>query len=106
VFREFELHVAEPEDIIKRWGEEHPDYIKNTREIADRCHVELELGKILIPKFPVPKGEDEKSYLHKLVWRGLAWRYGGKSEADVASLSEAAAKKTLTKEIIEILTAC
>src|SRR6185369_865056 len=92
---EFELHVTDPNEIIKRWGAEHPDFIKNTRAIADRCNVTIELGKILIPKFPVPKGEDEKSYLHKLTYRGLAWRYGGKGEEEAKDLSVEAAKKTL-----------
>ncbi len=97
----FELHVTDPAEIIKRWGADHPDYIRNTRAIADRCNVTIELGKILIPKFPVPKGENEKSYLHKLVYQGLAWRYGGISaeERDVIGLDEA--KKKLAPEILE-----
>jgi DNA polymerase-3 subunit alpha len=99
--KDFELHVAEPAEIIKRWGAENPDLILNTKKIADRCQVTIELGKILIPTFPTPKGEDEKSFLEKLVWRGLAWRYGGQSRAEAAKLSVAAAKKTLTPDIIE-----
>ena len=99
--KNFELHVTDPGEVIERWGKDHPDFIANTRKIADRCNVTLELGKILIPKFPVPKGEDEKSFLHKLVWRGLAWRYGGISLSDSESLTVADARKTLTPEIIE-----
>jgi len=98
---EFELHVTDPQEIIKRWGKDHPDFIKNTRAIADRCDVTIELGKILIPKFPVPKGEDEKSYLHKLTYRGLAWRYGGKTEEESKELSIDVAKKTLPPEVLE-----
>lgn len=59
--KEFELHVTEPEEIIKRWGADHPDVITNTRDIADRCDVELKLGEYLIPKFSVPDGESEKA---------------------------------------------
>jgi DNA polymerase-3 subunit alpha len=99
--KDIELHVTEPKEVIERWGEDHPEAIKNTRAIADRCNLDIELGKILIPKFPVPKGEDEKSYLHKLVWQGLAWRYGGASDDKAAKLSVAAAKKLLSKETIE-----
>jgi DNA polymerase III subunit alpha len=76
--RNFELHVNDPKEIIARWGKQHPEVITNTSVIARRCKVELDLGKILIPNFPVPNGETEKSYLHKLVYRGLAWRYGGR----------------------------
>lgn len=82
----FELHVTEPAEIIKRWGGDHPDFITNTRAIAERCNVEIELGKILIPLFPVPSGETEKTYLDKLVFRGLAGRYLGLSVAAAESL--------------------
>jgi DNA polymerase-3 subunit alpha len=96
----FELHVTDPTEIIARWGDEYPDFIRNTRAIADRCQVEIELGKILIPEFPVPEGEDEKSYLHKLVWRGLAWRYGTATEASAANLTEVEARKIVPPDTI------
>ncbi|HEV2403130.1 MAG TPA: DNA polymerase III subunit alpha [Candidatus Saccharimonadales bacterium] len=99
--QELELHVTHPLEVIKRWGKDHPEFISNTRVIADRCNVTIELGKILIPKFPVPEGEDEKSYLEKLVWRGLAWRYGKVAIEQSEKLSIAAARKKLSKEIIE-----
>ncbi|HEX4662326.1 MAG TPA: DNA polymerase III subunit alpha, partial [Candidatus Saccharimonadales bacterium] len=99
--KEFELHVTDPNELISRWGADHPEAISNTKAIADRCNVELELGKILIPKFPVPEGENEKTYLHKLVWRGLAWRYGGMKEDAVSELTEAAARKVIQQDIIE-----
>ena len=98
---DFELHVTDPNEIIKRWGAEHPDYISNTRAIADRCDVTIELGKILIPKFPVPDGETEKSFLDKLVYKGLAWRYGGVSELEASKLSVEAANKLLPQVVQE-----
>jgi DNA polymerase-3 subunit alpha len=97
----FELHVTDPNDIIKRWSTFCPEAITNTRAIADRCDVNIELGKILIPKFPVPKGEDEKSYLHKLVYQGLAWRYGGVAETASKSISIDDAIKTLPKDVAD-----
>lgn len=96
-----ELHVTDPLELISRWGGEHPEVISNTKAIADRCSIELELGKILIPKFPVPDKETEKTYLEKLVFRGLAHRYGNKTEEEAAKLTVAEAKKTLSKENLE-----
>jgi DNA polymerase-3 subunit alpha len=75
--------------------------ILNTREIANRCELEIELGKILIPKFPTPKGESERSLLEKQVWRGLAWRYGGAARTRADGLSVADAKKQLSDAVIE-----
>jgi len=96
----FELHVTDPNGIIERW-KDHPEVIKNTSKIAERCQVNIELGKILIPQFPVPKGETEKSYLDTLVFRGLAWRYGNVEEEKSHTLTIAAAKKKLPKEVLE-----
>lgn len=97
--KDFELHVTDPNEIIERWGTEYPDFIRNTKAIADRCNVTIELGKILIPKFPVPEGEDEQSYLHKLVYQGLAWRYGGVDEDASHDLTITAAKKLLPQNV-------
>ena len=56
--KDFELHLTDPRDIIDHWGEEFPEVIRNTKKIADRCDVEIELGRILIPKYPLPDGEN------------------------------------------------
>ena len=59
--KEFELHVTKPEEIIGRWEKDFPEAVRTTREIAERCEVELELGKILIPKFETPKNQSEEA---------------------------------------------
>lgn len=99
--KDYPLHVTEPAEIIERWGKDHPEVITNTKAIADRCNVSIELGKILIPKFPVPDEETEKTYLDKLVYQGLAWRYGGKTEEEAAKLSVEDCAKTLPDNIAE-----
>lgn len=99
--KEFDLHVTDPSEIIKRWGSEHSDSIKNTKKIADRCEVKLELGNILLPKFPVPKGETEKSYLEKQVYAGLVVRYAGKSLVTALKLSRKEQKKILPSPVLK-----
>ena len=85
--KDFELHLTDPRDIIDHWGDEFPEVITNTKAIADRCNVEIELGRILIPKYPLPDGESEHSYLHKLVYQGLARRYNDKTADEVESMT-------------------
>lgn len=97
--RDYPLHVSLPEEIIGRWGITNPELILNTKVIADRVNFDFELGKILIPKFEVPDGQSEKSYLVLLAWRGLAWRYGKQERTN--ELSVQAAKKTLPPDIIQ-----
>lgn len=73
--KDFELHVTDPKDIIERWKDTNPEAVANTRKIAERCSLDIELGKILIPKYPTPNGESEKEYLDQLVYQGMAVRY-------------------------------
>ncbi len=99
--KNYPLHVEDPAEIIKRWGKDHPEVILNTREIADRCNLEIELGRILIPEFSVPEGETEKTYLDKLVHRGLAWRYGGISETKADDMTTEEARKHVPPEVLK-----
>jgi DNA-directed DNA polymerase III PolC len=54
---------------------DHPEWLQATVEIADRCNLELELGKLIFPEFPVPDGESAFSYLWKLSFDGARKRY-------------------------------
>ncbi len=97
---EMPLFLTDPAEITSRWSNE-PELLANTVKIAERCQWELELGKILIPRFEVPTGETEKDYLHKLTWQGLMWRYGNIAKEDMALQTEEKARKALKKDIIE-----
>jgi DNA polymerase-3 subunit alpha len=99
--KDFELNVTDPLEVIDRWGDDYPELISNTKKIADRCSVEIKLGDILIPKFDVPEGKTEKSYLIENVYRGLAYRYGGKTESESSKLTVEQAQKTLPKAASE-----
>lgn len=53
-----------------------PEAIENTWKIAEMCNVELELGKIHLPSFHLPPGEENtNSYLKKLVFCGADDRF-------------------------------
>jgi DNA polymerase III subunit alpha len=53
----------------------HDDALRRTLEIAERCNVEIELGRILLPKFPLPEGRDAFDYLVELCEKGLQKRH-------------------------------
>jgi DNA polymerase-3 subunit alpha len=97
--KDFHLHVTDPKDLIGRWGADQPELLTNTKAIADRCNVEIELGGILIPEFPVPEDETEKSFLDKLVYRGLAVRYNGKSVDEAAVMNIDEIREILTDDV-------
>jgi DNA polymerase-3 subunit alpha len=48
-----------------------PEGIKNTLEIAEKCNLEIELGKLKLPKYPLPEEETEIGYLRKLAEKGI-----------------------------------
>ncbi len=54
----------------------HEDAMRRSLEVAERCNVELELGRIRLPQFPVPDGRDAFDYLVELCEKGLVKRYG------------------------------
>jgi DNA polymerase III subunit alpha len=53
-----------------------PEALPTTLEIAERCDVEIELDRQLIPRFSTPEGQPETAYLRSLVKQGLRLRYG------------------------------
>src|SRR5439155_7736139 len=61
---------------------EWPEAMASTLEIAERCSVELELGKQLIPQYRTPDGSIERDYLRARVHEGLRLRYGDPPPAE------------------------
>ena len=57
---------------MQRLFPDHPELLRATLEIAERCNLQLELGKLIFPEFPVPQGESPFSYLWKLSFRRRA----------------------------------
>ncbi len=50
--------------------------MRRTLEVAERCNVEIELGRILLPRFDVPEGRESFDYLVEQCEKGLQKRYG------------------------------
>ncbi len=70
-----EFYLRDSEEMSRAFAE-WPEAIASTLEIAERCSVELELGKQLIPRYPTPDSSDERAYLRARVLEGLRLRYG------------------------------
>lgn len=69
--QEFYLKTAEQMRDLFR---DIPESCDNTLLIAERCNVTLREGENLLPKFTVPEGETEDSWLRKESERGLIQR--------------------------------
>src|SRR6266516_6709472 len=56
----------------------HPEWLRATREIAERCDFTFPFGKPQFPAFKAPDGSSSKEFLRHLVRSGLRRRYTGK----------------------------
>src|SRR4051794_36793362 len=82
-----EFYLKSSEEMAESFGP-WPEAIATTMEITERCNVEIELGKMLIPSYPAPNGEDETDYLRRLAFEGLARRYGDPPPAEAVERLE------------------
>ena len=69
---EFYLKSAEE---MKALFPDDLDAIATTIEVADRCNLELEFGKLHLPYYEPPAGKTQAQYMQELCDRGLKGRY-------------------------------
>ena len=86
-FETNEFYLRDSAEMASAFAE-WPEAIASTLEIAERCTVELELGKQLIPKYATPDGSSEHDYLRAQVQQGLRLRYGDPLPAEALARME------------------
>jgi len=86
-FETNEFYLRDSEEMARSFAE-WPEAIASTLEIAERCSVELELGKQLIPSYQTPDGTGEREYLRARVQEGLCRRYGDPAPAEALQRME------------------
>ena len=52
-----------------------PESLENTLKVAEKCNFKFELGKILLPKYPVPGDMEANAYLRELLEEKVKDRY-------------------------------
>src|SRR3954467_9919877 len=83
-----EFYLKDSEEMAASFAE-WPEAVPTSLEIAERCAVDIELDKMLIPSYPTPRGEDEVAYLRALAHDGLRRRYGDPPPAEAVERLEA-----------------
>ncbi len=76
-----------PEEMIDSFPG-HPEVIENTLKIAEECNLELELGKNILPNFPLPDNKTAESYLEELCEKGLVQRFGDSITSEIRERME------------------
>jgi DNA polymerase-3 subunit alpha len=82
-----EFYLRSNEEMAQAFTE-WPEAVAATVEIAERCDVELELGRQLIPRYPTPDGQSERDYLKDLVHAGLRQRHGDPVPAEALARAD------------------
>ncbi len=69
-----DFSMRTPED-MKKLFENVPEALENTQKIKKMCDLEISLGKIILPHFPVEEGKTVDKKLKELCEKGIEKRY-------------------------------
>lgn len=72
-FQSDEYYLKSPEEMKERF-KEHPEAIRASVEIAEKCNVKLEFGKIHLPYYKPPEGKTQEGYVRELCFSMLKER--------------------------------
>jgi DNA polymerase-3 subunit alpha len=78
-FQTEEFYFKSPNEMFELFTE-IPQAISNTKAIAEKCNLELRFDQVHLPKYDVPEGMDESTFLRKLCDEGVKKRYSGYNE--------------------------
>src|SRR5437660_4099919 len=67
---------------MKALFSEVPDAVRNTLEVAEKCNLEIEFGRLHYPAFSPPEHFTREGYLRRLLAEGLRKRYGLHARAE------------------------
>src|SRR3954447_8085435 len=76
-----QFYLRSAEEMKARFAEV-PEAVQNTLEVAEKCNLEIEFGKLHYPVFHPPEHFTREGYLRKLLAEGLHKRYGMRVRAE------------------------
>ena len=69
-----ELYFKDTEQMAELFSD-MPQAVTSTREIADRCDVQIDFGNRFLPAFTAPDSKDSATYFRELCEEGVARKY-------------------------------
>ncbi len=82
-----EFYLKSNEEMTSSFAE-WPEAIPTTLEIAERCELDIELGSLLLPRYPTTDGEEPEAMLRRIADEGLRARYGDPPPAEAVERME------------------
>jgi DNA polymerase-3 subunit alpha len=98
----FEMYLKTPAEMAATFHGP-PEALAHTARVRELCSgLRLDLGKTMLPRFPVPRGYDAPSYLCELARQGLAERFAEFAHAR-RHVDESAYRERLERELSVIV---
>ena len=82
-----EFYIKSNEEMSESFAE-WPEAVPTTLEIAERCELEIELGSLLLPRYPTEDGSEPEEMLRRIAGEGLRARYGDPPPAEAVERLE------------------
>ncbi len=82
-----EFYIKSSEEMIDSFAE-WPEAVPTSLEIAERCSLNIELGSLLLPRYPTEDGSEPEEMLRRIAGEGLRARYGDPVPAEAAERME------------------
>ena len=76
-----EFYIKSSDEMHEAFAE-WPEAVPNSLEIAERCSLNIELGGLLLPRYPTETGEEPEAMLRRIAGEGLRARYGDPPPAE------------------------
>tara|TARA_B100000676_G_scaffold43156_1_gene41256 strand:+ start:8066 stop:11563 length:3498 start_codon:yes stop_codon:yes gene_type:complete len=73
-FDDDNYYIKSSQEMWEEWGE-LPSGLNNTLEIVDRCNINLDFSKALLPKYDCPDNKSSMEYLRELTYKGFSKKF-------------------------------
>jgi DNA polymerase-3 subunit alpha len=82
-----EFYIKSSEEMADSFAE-WPEAVPTSLEIAERCSLKIELGSLLLPRYPTENDEEPEAMLRRIAAEGLRGRYGDPAPAEAVERME------------------
>jgi len=73
-FEDDNYYIKSSEEMWEQW-KEIPSGLNNTLEISERCNINLDFSKTLLPKYDCPDNKSSMEYLREIAYKGFSKKF-------------------------------
>ena len=73
-FEDDNYYIKSSEEMWEQW-KEIPSGLNNTLEISERCNINLDFSKTLLPRYDCPDNKSSMEYLREIAYKGFSKKF-------------------------------